>query len=158
MGSAILRLPEDVRERRSQLRVIVADDNIDAAISLARLLELSGFNMVAVVHTGPAAMEAIMQHRPQVALLDIALPELDGYHIARQARECLGQQVKLIAVTGLARSSDREEACDAGFDAHFVKPMDWADLEHLLDCYGEKDSGAQEVCGKREPCLPGKAR
>lgn len=157
MGSAILKLPIEVRNRRSQLRIVVADDNIDAAVSLARLLELSGFSMVAVVHTGPAALEAVLRHRPEVALLDIALPEMDGYQIARTVRERLGQQTRLIAVTGLARHSDREDACEAGFDEHFVKPMDWGDVEHLLDVYAGQFP-EHEASGKREQGVPMKAR
>ena len=158
MGSAILRLPVDVRERRAQLRVVVADDNVDAAVTLARLLELSGFAMVEVVHTGPAALDSVLRHRPDVALLDIALPEMDGYQIAKTVRQRLGHKTRLIAVTGLARSSDRDDACEAGFDAHFVKPMDWADVEHLLDCYAEHSHGEHDAYGKRECCVPTKAR
>jgi two-component system CheB/CheR fusion protein len=124
--------PESESQLRGLLSVVVADDNVDAAVSLAKLLELSGFPVVAIAHNGPTALEAVLRHQPRVALLDIALPGMDGYEVARRIRERLGNATRLVAVTGLARVADRMDASEAGFNAHFVKPVEWVGLKDLL--------------------------
>jgi len=113
-------------------RVLVVDDNVDAAASLAMLLRLQG-NDVHVVHDGPHALEAATALRPQVVLLDIGLPGMDGLEVARQLRqlpEC--QDVLLVAVTGYGQDEDRQRSHEAGFDCHLVKPVNPGDLQELL--------------------------
>jgi PAS domain S-box-containing protein len=111
-------------ERRSALRIVVADDNRDAAASLAALLELEGHE-VAVVNDGAAALDAIQQSRPDIALLDIGMPSLNGYDIAKRVRAAeWGSDITLVAVTGWGQDTDKDLAFEAGFDHHWVKPVD----------------------------------
>ncbi|HET7131703.1 MAG TPA: CHASE3 domain-containing protein [Gammaproteobacteria bacterium] len=112
--------------KRSQtgLRIVVADDNRDAATSLAALLELES-HRVEVVHDGPHALYALERSRPDVGLLDVGMPELNGYEVARRARaEPWGNGLTLVAITGWGQQEDRDRALDAGFDQHWVKPID----------------------------------
>jgi CheY-like chemotaxis protein len=113
-------------------RVLVVDDNRDAAESLEMLLRLMG----AEVHSasdGRSALEAMRRHRPSVVVLDIGLPDMDGYEVARQARlEPWGGEPALIALTGWGEEEDRRRSREAGIDHHLVKPVDFAALEKLL--------------------------
>jgi signal transduction histidine kinase/ActR/RegA family two-component response regulator len=114
-------------------RVLIADDNVDAAESLRRLLELQR-HQVEVVHDGEAAVEALSRSEPEVILLDISLPGLDGLEVARRIRAHGGaRRPLLVAVTGLGRDEDRRRSVDAGFDHHLVKPIDLASLAALMD-------------------------
>jgi CheY-like chemotaxis protein len=113
------------------LRILVVDDNHDAATAIATMLELEG-HAVRTAHDGEEALGAVTTHSPAVVVLDIGLPLLDGYEVARRMRampELAG--ALLIAVTGYGQSEDRAAATDAGFDHHFVKP---ADPQALLAC------------------------
>jgi PAS domain S-box-containing protein len=113
-------------------RVLIADDNRDAAESLAMLLQIEGHE-VTVVHDGSAAISAFNTVRPEVVLLDIGMPELNGYEVARQVRQSSrGRQVMLIAVTGWGQASDKVRALAAGFNHHFTKPIDSNRLNELL--------------------------
>jgi CheY-like chemotaxis protein len=113
-------------------RVLVADDNKDAADSLAMVLELSGHD-VRVAHGGCAALTLAQTFRPDVALLDIGMPELNGYEVAKELRrEPWGTGILLIALTGWGQDDDRQRAKDAGFDHHLTKPLDLDTLETLL--------------------------
>jgi PAS domain S-box-containing protein len=113
-------------------RVLIADDNRDAATSLAMLLELEGHD-VTVVHDGRQALQNIQNHSPDVAMLDIGMPEIDGYEVARRARQQpSGRGVMLIAVTGWGQEADRVRAMEAGFDLHFTKPVEPETLINLL--------------------------
>lgn len=104
------------------LRTVVCDDATDLRELVADLLRLRGHE-VAIVKDGPAAVELICRERPDVALIDIGLPDMDGYEVARQVRAKLpGERPRLIAMTGYGTASDRTAAFDAGFDAHIVKP------------------------------------
>ncbi|MET0335345.1 MAG: ATP-binding protein [Rhizobacter sp.] len=115
------------------LRVLVADDNVDFATSLAELLR-GGGHAVEVVHDGMAALAAAQRHTPDLALLDIGMPRLNGYDLARKLRaEASLQGVMLVAITGWGQASDREEALNAGFDQHLTKPVDPSLLQGLLD-------------------------
>jgi two-component system CheB/CheR fusion protein len=112
--------------------VLVVDDNIDAAESLGRLLRLLG-HQVALAHDGPAALGAFATDPPQIVFLDIGLPGMDGYEVARQLRRCpTGANALLVALTGYGQDEDRVRAHEAGFDHHFVKPVDPVVLEDLL--------------------------
>jgi CheY-like chemotaxis protein len=116
----------------SRRRVLIADDNRDAAESLAMLLEIEG-HAVTVVHDGKQALAAIETSRPDVALLDIGMPEIDGYEVARQVRgDSRGQRTLLIAITGWGQEQDKARAMAAGFDLHFTKPVEPERLIELL--------------------------
>jgi PAS domain S-box-containing protein len=113
-------------------RVLIADDNKDAAESLAILLRLDGHE-VTVVHDGRQALAAFASMRPHVALLDIGMPELNGYEVAREVRQGpLATTVTLIAVTGWGQDSDKARAIDAGFNHHLTKPVEPERLAELL--------------------------
>jgi CheY-like chemotaxis protein len=109
-------------------RVLIADDNRDAADSLAILLRMEGHD-VSVVYDGKQAVAAIDSLRPEVAVLDIGMPELNGYEVAREVRRGpMGTTVTLIAVTGWGQALDKARATEAGFNHHFTKPIA---VEHL---------------------------
>ena len=111
----------DTTKRR---RVLVVDDNKDAADSLALLLELAGHE-VRVAHSGRAALSLAQLFRPDTSLLDIGMPDLSGYEVARELRrEPWGRQMRLIALTGWGQEADRQRAQEAGFDEHLTKPID----------------------------------
>jgi PAS domain S-box-containing protein len=113
-------------------RVLVVDDNRDAAESLAKFLALSGHD-VRTAHDGKAALEAARAFRPEVVLLDIGLPGMDGYQVARRLREQEGERhAFLAALTGYGQEDDRRRSREAGFDAHLVKPTDPDDLLALV--------------------------
>jgi PAS domain S-box-containing protein len=114
------------------LRVMVVDDNVDAAAMLGLLLEASG-HQVTVEHRATAALDRGKELRPDVYLLDIGLPELDGKEVARRLRaQPETANALLIAVTGYGQESDRREALEAGFDHHMVKPVNSGELRALL--------------------------
>jgi CheY-like chemotaxis protein len=116
-------------------RVLIVDDNEDAANSLAMLLKLSGHE-TAPVYSAADALSRAAAFRPDVVLLDIGLPGMDGYEVAQQMRELPGlRNVRLVAVTGYGRSEDRIRARDAGFDDHLVKPVEFALLEQTLAAF-----------------------
>jgi CheY-like chemotaxis protein len=124
-GSSAVRLT-------SSRRVLVVDDNADAAESLALLLRLSG-HQVETAHDGPAALAAARVHRPEVVLLDLGLPGMDGYEVARRLRaETVADDIFLVALTGYGREEDRRRSHAAGFHRHLVKPVAQADLHDLL--------------------------
>jgi DNA-binding response OmpR family regulator len=113
-------------------RVLVVDDNEDAADSLATLLDVMGYN-VRIAYDGPEAIVAADEFQPEVALLDIGLPRLSGYDIARHVREKRGEDVLLVAITGWGQEEDRRLAREAGFDHHFTKPADFDALLGVID-------------------------
>jgi CheY-like chemotaxis protein len=111
-------------------RVLVVDDNVDAASSLAAFLQLDGHQAEAV-YSAKGALEAIASFGPDVVLLDIGLPEMDGYEVAKRIRAG-GSGVRLVALTGYGQAEDIERTQAAGFDAHLVKPVDFGALERSL--------------------------
>jgi signal transduction histidine kinase len=127
---------------RTQRRILVADDNNDALESLATLLQLSGHEVYTAAN-GAIALESAEQHRPEVALLDIGMPKLDGYEVARRIRaQPWGQRITLVALTGWGQDSDRRRSQEAGFDSHLVKPLDLDKLTELLAALPVAGSGA----------------
>jgi CheY-like chemotaxis protein len=113
-------------------KVLIADDNADAAESLAMLLELMG-NEVCTAADGVAAVEAAEAFRPDVAVLDIGMPRLDGNGAARRIRAAeWGRRTVLIALTGWGQPDDRRKTAEAGFDVHLTKPVDPSTLDALL--------------------------
>jgi two-component system CheB/CheR fusion protein len=110
----------------------MVEDNPDAAESLVMLLELLGHN-VRVVHDGLAALEAATANVPDIMLVDIGLPGLDGYEVARSIRrEPALRNIVLVALTGYGRPEDKAQAMAAGFDYHLVKPVDLEALGELV--------------------------
>jgi signal transduction histidine kinase/ActR/RegA family two-component response regulator len=113
-------------------RILVADDNADSAESLALLLTMRG-SEVRTAHDGWEAVETAAAFGPDIVLLDIGMPRLNGYEAARKIRQqARGKRVVLIALTGWGQDEDRRRSTDAGFDFHLVKPVDFAALEQLL--------------------------
>jgi len=113
-------------------RILVADDNADALETLATVLELGGHEVFSAAN-GSLALESAERHLPEVALLDIGMPLLDGYEVARRIRaQAWGKQITLVALTGWGQDSDRRRSQEAGFDSHLVKPLDLDKLTQLL--------------------------
>lgn len=113
-------------------RILVADDNEDAATSLALLLKLQGHH-VETAADGVRALAAVARFRPEVVLLDIGMPELNGYEVCRRLRAAAdGKDLVVVAITGWGQEQDRQRARDAGFDAHLVKPIEPAALFDVL--------------------------
>jgi CheY-like chemotaxis protein len=114
------------------LRILVIEDNVDAAETLKDVLELSD-HQVAVALAGPVGLEKARRFRPDVVLCDIGLPGMDGYAVARAFREDPAlRRVGLVALTGYAMTQDRERAQMAGFDWHLPKPPDLLALERII--------------------------
>jgi CheY-like chemotaxis protein len=113
-------------------RILVADDNRDAAESMGMLLRLMGHE-VRIVHDGIKAVEEAAVFYPDVILLDIGMPRLNGYEAARLIREQRwSASTVIVALTGWGRDEDRQQATEAGFDRHFTKPLDPAQLQKLI--------------------------
>jgi CheY-like chemotaxis protein len=120
---------------RSQ-RILLVDDDDDSREALRRVLESTG-HQVFEAENGRRAVEVAARVRPNIALIDISLPDLDGYEVARQIRAgAEDQAMRLIAVTGFGGPDDRAQARGAGFDAHVVKPLDLDRLDDLLSGAG----------------------
>jgi CheY-like chemotaxis protein/anti-sigma regulatory factor (Ser/Thr protein kinase) len=113
------------------LRILVVDDNKDAADSLALLCQTDE-HIACTAYNAYEALAVSPQFAPDVALLDIGLPEMNGYELAARLRECCPQPPLLIAVTGYGQDEDRQRSRKAGFAHHFVKPIDVHRLLHLL--------------------------
>jgi signal transduction histidine kinase/CheY-like chemotaxis protein len=114
------------------LRILIVDDNVDAADSIAMLLGMEG-HQTRTVNTARAALLAAPEFKPEVVLLDIGLPEMDGYEVARRLRAQNGSHgMRLVAVTGYGQPADRRRARAAGFDEHMVKPVEPATLQAFL--------------------------
>src|SRR5262249_33632169 len=139
-GAGPVVRPGQVRSRDARartpgpLRVLVVDDNHDAADSLRMILEAQGEHTVRVAYDGATGLEAAREFQPDLALLDIALPKgMDGYELARRLKAVPGlEQTTLVALTGYGRTEDRERSDAAGFTAHLVKPVHPNDLRALL--------------------------
>ncbi|HEU4624311.1 MAG TPA: response regulator [Steroidobacteraceae bacterium] len=129
------------------LRVLVADDNPDSADSLAILMRMSGHE-AQTAHDGEEAMRIAVSGWPDIAVLDIDMPVLSGYDIAKAVR-AKAQRTALIALTGWTRDVERDKARAAGFDTFLTKPVDFDQLDSLLD--GLKDRPRGEELRNAEP-------
>ena len=120
-----------------QKRVLVVDDNEDAVRILRSALELLGY-AVEVAYDGPSALSAAEVFQPEVALLDIGLPVMDGYELATRLRELprSAPDLRLVAVTGYGQDADRQRAAAAGFEQHLIKPVDLGKLERVIEGFG----------------------
>lgn len=113
-------------------RVLVVDDNVDAATAVGMLLHVCGYD-VHVVHRGQEVLAATLSHHVDVVFLDIGLPDMDGYEVVRTLRghpRCQG--LRLIALSGFGGEQDKQRALAAGFDAHLTKPADFRALRSAL--------------------------
>jgi CheY-like chemotaxis protein len=118
--------------RLEPLHILLVEDNPDIRETLKDLLELHG-HRVEEASDGRSAVDMVLSQRPQVALVDIGLPELDGYKVAELVRASAGgSNTRLVALTGYGHPEDRKRALDAGFDAHLVKPVSSDDLSQIL--------------------------
>jgi CheY-like chemotaxis protein len=124
---------------------VVVDDNRDAAYTLGLLLQRSGFSVVAQISDATAALDCLKTERPHVAIVDIAMPRLDGYSLARQIRAEINPPPRLIALSGMCTAKDQHDAVQAGFDAHLAKPADWPVLEALLLSYLNGQTNAAQA-------------
>src|SRR5581483_7778696 len=132
-ATAEIKAPEAaVRDSTGSRRVLVVDDNIDAASTLGELLRASG-HVVRLAHDGSTALALAGEFAPEVALVDIGLPLMDGYEVARRLRrECADNALRIVAVSGYGAESDRRRSAEAGFDAHLVKPVVVDKLQQVL--------------------------
>jgi PAS domain S-box-containing protein len=121
-----------------RLKVLVVDDSVDMAESLAMLVESAGHES-RTVHDGPSTLKAAVEFVPNVVLLDIGLPGMNGYEVARQLRkEPLLKNAVLVASTGYGRESDRQASVEAGFDYHLVKPAEFSEVRRILATVAQK--------------------
>ena len=116
---------------RIDCRVMVIDDNRDAADTLAKLVEALG-GECRTAYDGEAGLREVIAYRPEVVLLDIGMPGMDGYETCRRIRQELGYETLVVAVTGFGQEQDKDRATRAGFDAHLTKPADPTALEEIL--------------------------
>jgi len=130
---AVARASGPVPDSRPKARrVLVIDDNLDAAETLKLMLEWFGHE-VATAYSGRTGLEKAKGWRPDVILCDIGLPDTDGYAVARALRSCPDYRPdRLVAMTGYGQDEDKLRALEAGFDLHLTKPVDPADLERLM--------------------------
>lgn len=120
-------------EGKGASSILVVEDNVDSANSLKMLLEALGYE-AHVEHDGEAAVKAALARRPDVILMDIGLPGMNGYEAARRIREaCAGKPMMIVALTGWGQQADRLRSSEAGIDHHLVKPLDLAKLRQLLE-------------------------
>lgn len=138
-GTTVTNLPEP----KDALRVLIVDDSQSVTTILGRLLESKGY-IVEVAHDGRDGLEATKRFDPQVVLLDIGLPRLSGYDVAKQLRAAeVGKEVTIIALSGYGREEDHQQSVEAGFDHHLVKPVS---LEKLLPLLKERSRLAGTRC------------
>jgi signal transduction histidine kinase/ActR/RegA family two-component response regulator len=131
VASSVAAQPQP-SQLRAQVRVLVVDDNSDITDLLSEALHAQGFQ-TAVAHDGAEALTSWRTFHPHAGVLDVGLPDIDGYGVARTIRTEYGTDAVLIAVTGYGQPTDRVRASDAGFDCHFVKPVTIAELVKVLD-------------------------
>jgi signal transduction histidine kinase/CheY-like chemotaxis protein len=140
----IVAAPQAMQQGRhpASRPILIVDDNVDAAASLAMLLELSG-NEVLVANSAEDAIEVARRHRPSVAILDIGLPVIDGYQLAATLRgEPWSKEMTLIALTGWGQAEDKHRALTAGFDYHFTKPIDPEAIEDVIGEHARPSVGS----------------
>ena len=121
-----------ISEERMTRRIVLVEDDNDAREMMKELLVLEGHDVVATCDNGIHGLNAVMTMRPDVAILDIGIPEMDGYQLARKIREGLGRSIMLVALTGYGRIEDQVSTNLAGFDWHLVKPIDFEKLTTIL--------------------------
>jgi CheY-like chemotaxis protein len=116
----------------SGYRVLLVDDNADSIEPLSLLLQARGHD-TRLATVGEEAIHIAEEFRPDVVLLDIGLPDMDGYEVARRLRRPEGKSPVLVALTGWSGRDARAKAAEAGFDYHLVKPVNWEELERIVE-------------------------
>jgi CheY-like chemotaxis protein len=135
-------------------RVLIVDDNHDAAVLLSEMLSALGY-VTRFVHDGPAALGFAKEFQPDLALLDIGLPVMDGYELARRfAQQPALRETRLIALTGYGQRQDRQRSADAGFVAHLVKPVDIEELRAVLDSICDTGGGPSPTAAETGGASP----
>lgn len=124
-------LPKSAATFNPLRRILVVEDNLDSAATLSLLLERWGYT-VRTVYDGPSAVQEARNYHPEIVLLDIGLPGMDGYEVARELRAREGDHIKLFALTGYGRDEDRARSREAGIDQHLTKPVRAQTLQNLL--------------------------
>jgi CheY-like chemotaxis protein len=118
---------------KSGRRVLLVDDNQDSVTTLSMLLKVKGHD-ARVAENGEAAIQLADDYQPEVVLLDLSLPGMDGYEVAQRLRDRpYGSGLVLVALTGWSGREVQAKAAEAGFDYHLLKPVDWPDLEKVLE-------------------------
>ena len=131
-AATVIPKPPERKAAPETLRILVVDDSVDSAESMSLVLGIGGHE-VRVEHNGPDALRAAEEYRPDVVLMDIGMPGMNGYEVARKMRESPAmRQAALIAMTGYGRQADRDQSKAAGFNHHLVKPVDFDTLHNLL--------------------------
>jgi CheY-like chemotaxis protein len=126
-------------------RILIVDDNRDSAESLATLLTMTG-NETITAHDGEAAVAAAERHRPDIILLDIGLPKMNGYDVCRHLRrQPWGRDILTVALTGWGQEADRRRSRESGFDGHLVKPVDYDALLHLI--HAPREGASEQAPG-----------
>ncbi len=144
-GATMLTRPGRQNGPAQPLRVLMVDDLVDTAKSLAMLLRRSGHD-VRIAHSGPDALAAAAEYHPEVVLLDIGLPGMSGYEVARRMRQSPEHNnTKLIALTGYGQESDQQRSREAGFDYHLVKPVG---LQKIQEALGQSPSDGRTRCNQ----------
>jgi CheY-like chemotaxis protein len=132
----------------SPLRILIVEDNQDARTTLRMMLSLGLGHTVYEAATGAAAVQLALAERPHIALIDIGLPDLDGYEVARRIRTALeANAIMLVALTGYGMAEDFARTRAAGFDAHLVKPVDFSVLEKLFAAARSTARARSQVAG-----------
>lgn len=132
LDEAMPDAPITPRPEARRFKILVVDDNRDSALSLAMMLSIMGHD-TRTAHDGESAVDAAGQFLPNVVLLDIGLPKLNGYEVAQRIRSApWGASMYLIAVTGWGQAEDRQRSTEVGLNLHLVKPVEPSSLERLL--------------------------
>jgi CheY-like chemotaxis protein len=139
-GASVTRPETGLGPSPASKRILVVDDNRDAAIALKRALEEMG-HIVVIAHDGPEALRLAEAFEPQIGLVDIGLPGMDGYELAGALRAA--HDLRLLAITGYGQARDRQRSRDAGFEEHLVKPVKIDELAGLLQRLGAGYSRAE---------------
>lgn len=132
---------------RRALEVLIVEDHRDARTTMRMLLTLHHGHVVHEAADGASALRIALENPPEVALIDVGLPDMSGHEVARRIRAALGPAIVLVAVTGYGSPDDRRLAHDAGFDFHLVKPVD---LKALADIFDGVRSRARAAGGSDE--------
>ena len=131
-AESVVEEPAPAAAIPQEATIVIVDDNVDAAETLAAAMEMLGYRTV-VANNGRQALRAIAEALPHAAILDIGLPDMNGYDLARKIRcEPWGSKIALVAATGWGQELDKQAARDAGFDLHFTKPLDFMKLDQQL--------------------------
>ena len=121
-------------EKSERNTILVVDDNQDAVYTISLFLEFKGYK-VHTRYSGKDALEAVETLQPDLVILDLAMPEMDGYETATRLRATHGTALPLIALSGYGQQEDKRKSAEVGFNAHLVKPVDFAALLELLDSF-----------------------